>query len=104
MALPPKKDHRISLADAAALTKGHRAAAAANEAKAHYFSRDAFDAMLAQPGCAGIRIYHGRGTDGAKQMVLVGVDGQGADMTSGAIMEQGLPCPPWCDTQSALQG
>ena len=103
MPLPPKQDHRITLAAAAALTKGHRAAAA-NGVKAHYFSRDAFDAILAQPGCAGIRIYHGRAADGAGHLVMTGVDGSGADMTSGAIMQQGMPCPPWCDTSSALQG
>ncbi len=103
MALPPKKDHRISLSDAAALTKAHRAANAAGP-KGHYFDRSAFEGILAQPGCSGIRLYHGRGTDGAHQMVMVGVDGDGADMTSGAVMEMGFPCPPFCDTKSALQG
>lgn len=104
MALPPKQDHRISLADATALTKAHRAAAAANEAKAHFFSRDAFDAILAQPGCSGIRIYRGRGKGGEHHLVMVGVDAAGADMTSGAVMERDFPCPPYCDAGSPLQG
>ena len=104
MALPPKKDHRISLADAVALTKGHRGAATANEPKAHFFPREAFDALLAQPGCHGIRIYRGRGTGGEHHLVMVGVDAAGADMTAGEVMERDFPCPPFCDTGSALQG
>ena len=103
MALPPKKDHRITLADAAALTKAHRSANAAGP-KAHYFDRSAFDAILSQAGVAGIRIYHAQNTDKTQAMVLVGVDGSGADMTSGAVMEMGMPCPPFCDTASTLQG
>lgn len=103
MPFPPKQDHRISLADAAALTKAHRANAG-KEIKGEMWPRDVFEALLAQPGAAGIRIYHGRGTDGAKHLVMVSVDSTGADMTSGTIMEQGMPCPPWCDAASPLQG
>lgn len=103
MALPPKQDHRISLADAAALTKAHRNANASGT-KAHYFDRSAFDAILAQPGVAGIRIYHAQNADKTQALVLVGVDGSGADMTSGAIMELGMPCPPFCATGSMLLG
>ena len=103
MALPPKKDHRISLAEAAALTKAHRNANAGGP-KGHYFDRSALDTILAQPGVSGIRIYHGQNADKSHALVLVGVDGSGADMTSGAIMELGMPCPPYCDAQSTLQG
>ncbi|HWA41102.1 MAG TPA: hypothetical protein VG712_05785 [Gemmatimonadales bacterium] len=101
MALPPKKDHRISLAEAAGLTKAHRTAHA-GAPKAHMFHREAFDTILAQPGCAGIRIYHGRDAKGEQHCVMVGVDQKGADMTSGGVMQQSYPCPPYCDEQSAL--
>lgn len=103
MALPPKKDHRITLADAAALTKAHRSANTGGP-KAHYFDRSAFDAILAQPGCAGIRLYHAAEENGDPTLVMVGVDGSGADMTAGTLMEQAWPCPPYCDGASALQG
>lgn len=104
MAFPPKQDHRITLAQAVALTKAHRAQAAGGGIKAELWPREVFEAMLAQPGCAGIRIYHGVGVDGNPHLVLVGVDANGGDMTGGTIMEAGLPCPPWCDTASPLQG
>ena len=73
MAFPPKQDHRISLAAAAALTKAHRANAAQDEVKGEMWPRDVFETLLAQPGCAGIRIYHGRGPKGEKQLVMVSV-------------------------------
>ena len=104
MAFPPKQDHRITLANATALTKAHQANAAKGAVKGEMWPRDVFETLLAQPGCAGIRVYHGKGTDGAAHLVMVSVDSAGADMTSGAIMEMGFPCPPFCDTASTLQG
>jgi hypothetical protein len=104
MAFPPKQDHRITLANATALTKAHRANAAKDEVKGEMWPRDVFETLLAQPGAAGIRIYHGRGPKGEKQLVLVAVDSSAADMTNGTIMEMGWPCPPYCDAASPLQG
>lgn len=101
MALPPKKDHRISLAEASELTRGHRSTSA-TEPKSHLFHRDAFDTILAQPGCSAVRIYRGRGKGGEHHLVLVGVDDQGNDMTAGAVMEKCQPCPPYCDIASPL--
>lgn len=101
MALPPKKDHRISLAEASDLTRRHRNEHA-NEGHGGFFHRDAFDAILAQPGCSGIRIYRGKAAGGTRHFVMVGVDGEGKDMTAGAVMEKCNPCPPDCDAASAL--
>ena len=101
MTLPPKKDHRISLAEASELTKGHRAAHAGTP-KAHPFHREAFESLLAQPGCAALRIYHGKDANGAQHCVMVGVDQHGSDMTSAGVMQQSYPCPPYCDEKSAL--
>ena len=101
MALPPKKDHRISLAEASELTRGHRSANAA-EPKAHLFHREAFETILALPGCSAIRIYRGRGKGGEHHLVMVGVDAEGKDMVEGGVMERCEPCPPFCDAQSPL--
>ena len=102
MPLPEKRDHKISLADATELTKRHRT----DDPKgvhAEFFHREAFDSLLQQPGCAGIRIYHGKGNKGERHSVLVGVDTQGADMVTAGIMQQGAPCPPVCDAESPLK-
>jgi len=101
MPLPEKRDHRIALADAVALTREHRAKRSA-EPKAHFFFREAFDALLAQKGVAGIRIYRGHTKDGTPNLVMVAVDQEGNDLT-GEVMEQCLPCPPICPPDSPLQ-
>jgi len=101
MPLPEKRDHRIALADAVEMTRTHRARNT-GEPKAHFFHREAFDALLAQQGVAGIRIYRGNGKDGAHNLVVVAVDGDGEDMTT-LLMEVCIPCPPACPPNSALQ-
>jgi len=100
MALPPR-DHRISLADAAAHTRRHREAKAL-PVTAGAFHADQVRALLAQPGCALLRIYHGRDEQGAPTMILVGADAEGDDLVTGTILEWDHPCPPFCSTGNAL--
>lgn len=103
MPLPEKRDHRISLPDAVALAKQHRNDHP-GEPKAHFFHREAFDALLAQPGASGIRIYRGKGKGGERHLVMVAVDAEGDDLTSGGtVMELDMPCPPYCPKGSPLQ-
>jgi|SRR6478609_4737066 len=102
MPLPEKRDHRISLAEATELTKQHRKDDPTG-VHAEFFHREAFESLLAQPGCHGIRIYHGKGKKGERHSVMVGVDGSGKDMASAGIMQQGAPCPPICDADSPLK-
>jgi hypothetical protein len=107
MPLPPKKDHRISLDDAAKAVGRHRAAqraAAAHgranpaaKAKGPYgFHATAFQRILSQPGCVGIRIYPSLYEDGTESLVLVGIDAQGNDMTAGELSNEPWECPPYC--------
>ena len=98
MALPPKRSHKISLEKAAAMTQRHRG----NAFRGGMFFREELDAMLAQPGCAGVRLYLARGDDGKDTMVMTGVDADGEDMTSGILMQEIIPCPPRCNETSAL--
>jgi len=98
----PARDHRISLADAAALTKSYRAAKASEE-KAGAFHRDQVLELLNQPGCVGLRIYHGHQADGKPALLLTGIDKGDKDLT-GTILERHFPCPPYCDPDSSLNG
>lgn len=100
MPLPPR-DHRITLADAAAHTRRHREAQSGS-ATAGAFHADQVRALLAQPGCAALRIYYGRDEAGGPTLVLVGVDAAGADLTEGSLLEWGTPCPPFCSEPNAL--
>ena len=98
MALPAR-NHRISLAEAAALTKSYRAA---SEEKAGAFHKDQVLELLNQPGCVALRIYYGRQADGKPALVLTGVDKADSDITAGVILEQHLPCPPYCGDGNTL--
>ncbi len=92
----------ISLSDAIQLTKNYQATASPGSQIAEYFGASIFKTILSQPGCSGIRIYFGKNSDGSPALVLVGVDGSGKDITTGAIGEKGFPCPPICDSTNIL--
>lgn len=93
---PTTRDHRITRRDAAALVRRYRERAAADAIRASMFGRSIFDAVLAQEGCAGIRIHYAMEPDGSPTVVLVGVNPDGTDMWSGVLGEQHFPCPPYC--------
>lgn len=116
-AIPPKDSQRITLDEAVALTQRYRKASPASE-HGGFFWGEGIQAILAQPGCVGLRYYHGLDAQGAYQIVLVGVDGNGNDITksattskkralaaadSGAVLlDRHWPCPPWCADDSPL--
>jgi hypothetical protein len=101
VALPPR-DHRISLAEAAALTKRYRDAKLSAE-KSGAFHKDQVLKMLGLPGCVGLRIHYGRNADGSMALVLTGIDATDGDLT-GEILERHYPCPPFCGAVNALNG
>lgn len=106
--MPPldrSRNHRISLSEAAQYTKRYRDATRGEAGRlvSGSFLKDQLLELLGQPGCVGVRIYKGRASDQTANFVLVGVDESGNDMTQGAILEQTMPCPPFCPpTESAL--
>lgn len=100
MALPAR-DHRISLAAAAALTKRHRDAKS-SDVKAGAFDKDQVLQLLNQAGCVGLRIHLAKQADGAPTVVLTGMDASDNDLTQSIILEQWLPCPPFCGTANPL--
>lgn len=93
------------------------------------FDRAGFDALLAQPGCVGVRIYYGMDDTLGLHAIIVGVDAQNrdilpaattssttttlttattteSDLTSeeetGIILDDGFRCPPSCPPPSDL--
>ncbi len=109
MALPEKTDHKISLDEAIKAVgrhrAAHRAAAAAvgaQPAGPFGFHAEAFERILRQPGCAGIRAYPAMHEDGRQSLVFVGVDEKGNDMTTGELVDDSWPCPPFCPVDSPL--
>lgn len=74
------------------------------------FDRSAFDTLLAETGCAGIRVYFGMTPALKVRAIIVGVDqdnkdilppagsagGGSASSGDGVIVEEGRPCPDFC--------
>jgi hypothetical protein len=89
----PPREHKITLGQARALLAKRPQGIAA---RGGHFPREAIEAILAQPGCKGIRFYYGTNPDGTTAIVLVGIDETGTDMDSGELIDNHYPCPPFC--------
>jgi hypothetical protein len=100
VALPPR-NHRISLKDAAVLTKRHRDAKV-SEVKSGAFHKDQVLELLNQAGCVGLRIHFARETDASPTLVLTGIDTADNDLTGGTILQVIAPCPPFCGAANPL--
>lgn len=98
------EEHAISLADAAELTARYRAQFNAETfyIKGEYFGKNALNSLLNQVGCVGARMYYGLKADQSQCLVIVGVDSSGNDITTGEIMDFGIPCPNACSVDNAL--
>lgn len=101
MSYTGNEGEEITLTEAAAMTAAYRSANP-NAVKGHYFGEVLLKNICNQTGCVGIRFYYGIDTNGAKQLVAVGVDANGDDMTSGKIGDRSLPCPDSCSRSNAL--
>jgi len=100
MAFTGNESEIITLTEATDWTAAYRAANP-GAIKAHYFGKNQLMKVLNQENCAGTRAYYAVNSDGP-QLILVGVDFAGKDMTTGIILDKALPCPSTCDPTSAL--
>ncbi len=96
MSFTGEENHDIDLATASKWTKNYREANP-GELKAHFFGKSAFQAILNQPNCVGIRIYYALDDQGTKHLVLVGANASENDMYDGRLAERATPCPTICD-------
>lgn len=101
MAFTGQEDHQIPLATAAEWTKNYRTANPA-QTKGHFFGKEYIQSILAQENCVGIRIYYALDENGAKQLILVGVDANENDLYQGIIAERSFKCPPFCGVNNPL--
>lgn len=137
------QNHRIPLDKAKKMTKFFRDHRGQNNIPGQLgtivpisetFDRAGFDALLAQPGCVGVRIYYGMDDTLGLHAIIVGVDAQNRDILptgttttsrtttsselgatttteggtteeeTGIILDDGLRCPPTCPPASDLNG
>lgn len=101
MAFTGQEDHQIPLATAAEWTKNYRTANP-SQTKGHFFGKEYIQSILAQENCVGIRIYYALDENGAKQLILVGVDANENDLYQGIIAERSFKCPPFCGVNNPL--
>lgn len=110
----PKAGRRMKPKDAARWTKRYRDTPQQSGdqlTRAHYFGKEFLQALLAEPGCAGLRIYQAIDGAGIGRVVLVGVDEKGNDLLprkdDGTLPDDGVGetpmlCPNQCDPTSPL--
>ncbi len=81
--------------------------------KCETFERSAFDDVLAQSGCEGIRIYYGMNSSNQVHAVIVGVNSNDEDIIfppkpglpdppASLVIENGKRCPNDCPASSVL--
>jgi len=97
-----QEDHIITLEQATKYVENFKSFPTAPTIKGGYFSKAAFDKILSQPGCVGIRYYYAKKDDGSATIVLVGIDASGNDLTYGPLADLSVPCPPYCGSPSPL--
>lgn len=100
--LDPARDHRISIDDAAAQTRAHRHGAPISKGDSGAFNAAPVRELLDQRDCVGVRYYKGLNADGDATMILVGVDANGNDITSGIVLDIVFLCPPVCPDGNLL--
>lgn len=97
--------HVIPLSLAAQMTKAYRDADL-NITISSAYEKEAFERVLSQDGCIGIRCYFALVTQGDNQgrltLVMVGYDKERNDMVDGELMEMGSLCPEACPAANPL--
>lgn len=95
----PRRKHRITLREAQDLVRRYR-----NFTREHggAFAKEEILRLLDYPGAAGLRIWYGLHEDGSPAPVLVAVDADHEDLLEAGILEQHMPCPPYCARTSPL--
>lgn len=92
----------ISLQLAISLLSNYRQSAPLGAVKAVDFGNTALGMVTNFSGTKGLRMYFARLTDRTLTLVLVGVDANGRDLTSGPLIDNSFSCPPFCDSTSIL--
>lgn len=82
----------ISSAQAVEWTTAFQAAHP-QEVWAVFTEASVYKQLLDQKDCQGIRLYHATTPQGKSTIVMVGVDGQGAELTN-RVADLATPCPP----------
>jgi hypothetical protein len=103
MKVTGKEGGPIDRAQAKRWTAKYRASGR-GKTNSHLFGAETVKRLLEQEGCVGMRIYYALDDKDEQQLLLVGTDAEGNDMTDGQILDLAIPCPPDCVIGSELAG
>lgn len=98
----PDEEQNIPLPTASVWTANYRTASPSNTPIAHFYGKDAIQAILDQEDCTGLRIYYALDNNGKKQLIIVGADDDENDLYEGVIVERGYSCPANCGAENPL--
>ncbi len=102
MTLDKDKSSVISLEEAIDFTHSFQSKNP-HAVKSFFAGSNKLNLILEQEGCVGIRMYNGYDNETNNiNLVLVGVDEQGEDITDGVILERLVLCPHVCPKSSPL--
>jgi hypothetical protein len=91
----------VTLIEAANWTAQYRSTIPVSGIIAHAFDKSIILQILNQNNCEGMRFYYGM--DGTtKNLILVGIDGDGNDLSTGFIAQHGKACPSYCSESNPL--
>jgi hypothetical protein len=92
----------VTLNDASRWTANYRNTIQPGDVIAFAAGKEKLIELLNQDECLGARIYYAINDNGEKNLVIVGVDSNGDDMTNGLIMDNLIPCPKFCSKPNQL--
>jgi hypothetical protein len=92
----------VTLTDASRWTANYRKTVSADEIIAQFIGKNQLMKILNQKGCVGIRFYYGIADNGLKNIVAVGATSDQNDMINGIILDDALPCKPYCSKANTL--
>lgn len=104
MSFTGREGEAITLQTATQWAANYRNSAPSGAIHSHFFGRDIINTILNQSGCVGIRAYYAIDDKGIQQILLVGVNANQEDLYNGTIADRSILCPPYCPTNSPLNG
>jgi hypothetical protein len=102
MSFTGNEEHEIDLETASEWTANYRAGITSGDTIAHYFGKNYIKDIFSQEGCVGMRIYYAIDGEGAKQLIITGVDGNGDDLYNGLLAEYAMRSPPFSGVANDL--
>jgi len=97
----PTRGRLTTKAEADALVNAFQTSPIFQGVKGGFYGKELVETLLSQPGCDGIRYYHGLGPDPfdggkVKQTIVLAAEDANGNVLTNTLLEYGPLCPPYC--------